>query len=35
MVKHGWIEAGSVNARDLFTNDLNPYLSGELPVPSF
>ncbi|MDR2601703.1 MAG: ABC transporter substrate-binding protein [Spirochaetaceae bacterium] len=35
MVKHGWLEAGSVKASDLYTNDLNPYLNGELPEPAF
>jgi len=35
MEKHNWIEKGSVNVKDIYTNDLNPYLSGELEIPVF
>jgi len=35
MEKHGWIEPGSVNVKEIYTNEFNPYLSGEVPVPVF
>ncbi len=30
MERNGWIKPGEINAKDLYTNDLNPFLSGEV-----